>query len=153
MEYVSYMVGNTLYKIYIPNENIMKVWEKMMCIMDDFIPSLATLKYAKEDDIYSYFYLSYLWKETPTLEITIYLSSVHYVEEIICAFAQMYDEHSGSHDLNYFIDLFLFHRHQNNTIQRKLRYEYETKSLMLFDLSDTYSLIDFVIDLLDIEKE
>jgi len=126
----------------------------MMSIMDDFIPSLAALKYAKEEEIYSFFYLQYMEKDTPTIEIPIYLSPIHYIEEMVCAFAQMYDD-EDSDDLNSFITFFLFHRHQKNRIamERELIREYETKSLEYFDLSEEYRLIDFIVELLHIDNK
>jgi hypothetical protein len=148
MNRISHIIDNTVYHIDIPHPKLIEVWMKMMCIQNEFIPSLATLKYAREEDAFSFSYLSYLLEETSAIEIRIQLSPIHYIEEIVCAFAQMYDDHFDSNDLSQFIDCFLFYRHQKSTIERDLQYIYDSKSLECFDLSKTYSLMDFVKDLL-----
>jgi len=149
-----YMEINSIkYIIFIPNKyNIL--WMKLLhCyIINDLIISLESIKYEYREDDYSFYYMQYLFEEKEDIYIPIYLSYLNFGQELICAFVECYLWHDRYNELSSYVDLFLIYNDKPNFLIEKLEYLYQKNKLNCFDISETYKLVNLLMDLLIIKS-
>jgi len=146
-------IDSIKYIIFIPNKyNIL--WMKLLnCyIINDLIISLESIKYEYREDDYSFYYMQYLFEEKEDIYIPIYLSYLNFAQELICAFVECYSWHNRYNELSSYVDLFLIYNDKPTFLIGNLEYLYQKNKLNCFDISETYKLVNLLMDLLIIKS-